>query len=167
MNIGAIRRIDNLGRIVIPKTIRKNLKIKTGDNLEIYIKEENIIIKKHSELDKIKNISHIIIKVLKEKIKSEIYITDRDKIIEESTKNKGQSISKDLFKIIEDRKEKSLKKLKINENIEIKGNIIVQPILVNGDTLGSVIVNKKVPYTEKEIEIIKIINTLYEKILEQ
>ena len=44
---GVIRRIDDLGRVVIPKEIRKNLRIKNGDNLEIYINEEdNIILKK-------------------------------------------------------------------------------------------------------------------------
>ena len=40
---GIIRRIDELGRIVIPKEIRKNLRIKNGDNLEILVEGENII----------------------------------------------------------------------------------------------------------------------------
>ena len=37
---GVIRRIDELGRIVIPKEIRKNLRIKEGENLEIYVDNE-------------------------------------------------------------------------------------------------------------------------------
>ena len=45
---GVIRRIDDLGRIVIPKEIRKNLRIKEGDNLEIFVKDEDIILKKYS-----------------------------------------------------------------------------------------------------------------------
>ena len=44
---GIIRRIDELGRIVIPKEIRKNLRIKEGENLEIYIENDNIILKKY------------------------------------------------------------------------------------------------------------------------
>ena len=43
---GIIRRIDELGRIVIPKEIRKNLRIKNGDNLEILVDGENITLKK-------------------------------------------------------------------------------------------------------------------------
>ena len=44
---GVIRRIDDLGRIVIPKEIRKNLRMKEGDNLEIYINSEDLILKKY------------------------------------------------------------------------------------------------------------------------
>ena len=43
---GIIRRIDDLGRVVIPKEIRKNLRIKEGDNLEIFVEKEEIILKK-------------------------------------------------------------------------------------------------------------------------
>ena len=51
---GIVRRIDDLGRVVIPKEIRKNLRIKDGENIEIFIDGENIILKKYSVLDKIK-----------------------------------------------------------------------------------------------------------------
>ena len=48
---GVVRRIDELGRIVIPKEIRKTLRIKEGENLEIFMDEsENIILKKYSFL---------------------------------------------------------------------------------------------------------------------
>lgn len=47
---GIIRRIDELGRIVIPKEIRKNLRIKNGESLEIYLENDSIILKKY--LDK-------------------------------------------------------------------------------------------------------------------
>ena len=47
---GIIRRIDDLGRIVIPKEIRKNLRLKNGENLEIFIDEnENIILRKYNK----------------------------------------------------------------------------------------------------------------------
>lgn len=44
--MGIVRRIDDLGRIVIPKEIRKAFAIKEGDPMEIYIKDHAIIIKK-------------------------------------------------------------------------------------------------------------------------
>ena len=51
VSTGIIRRIDELGRIVIPKEIRKSLRIKNGDNLEILIDGENIILKKYSQIE--------------------------------------------------------------------------------------------------------------------
>ena len=41
---GVVRRVDKLGRIVIPKEIRRNLKIREEDNLEIFIDSESIIL---------------------------------------------------------------------------------------------------------------------------
>ena len=52
---GVVRRIDDLGRIVIPKEIRKNLHIKNGETLEIYLESENIVLKKYSPLGNINN----------------------------------------------------------------------------------------------------------------
>ncbi len=44
--MGIVRRIDDLGRIVIPKELRKAFALKEGDPLEIYIKGHEIVIKK-------------------------------------------------------------------------------------------------------------------------
>ena len=46
---GVIRRIDELGRIVIPKEIRKSLRIKNGESLEVYLDGDSIILKKFSQ----------------------------------------------------------------------------------------------------------------------
>ena len=46
---GIIRRIDDLGRIVIPKELRKTLRIKNGESLEIFVDGEDIILKKYSQ----------------------------------------------------------------------------------------------------------------------
>ena len=45
---GVVRRIDELGRIVLPKEIRKVLKIKAGDNLEIFMNDKDIVLSKYS-----------------------------------------------------------------------------------------------------------------------
>lgn len=51
---GIIRRVDDLGRIVIPKEVRRRLRIKEGDPLELYLEGENIIFKKYEMLDNVK-----------------------------------------------------------------------------------------------------------------
>ena len=48
---GVIRRIDELGRIVIPKEIRKSLAIREGESLEIFIENDRLIMTKYSKLD--------------------------------------------------------------------------------------------------------------------
>ena len=54
---GIIRRIDELGRIVIPKEIRKNLRIKNGESLEIYLENDSIILRKYSQIESLKHVS--------------------------------------------------------------------------------------------------------------
>ena len=54
---GVIRRIDELGRIVIPKEIRKSLRIKNGESLEVYLDGDSIILKKFSQIESLESIS--------------------------------------------------------------------------------------------------------------
>ena len=49
---GITRKIDELGRVVIPKEIRRNLGIRDGESLEIYTDEDSIILNKHSQIEK-------------------------------------------------------------------------------------------------------------------
>ena len=58
---GIIRKVDELGRIVLPKEIRKNLGIKDGEDLEICIKDKAIYLQKYSRLWALKDISEILI----------------------------------------------------------------------------------------------------------
>ena len=45
---GIVRRIDDLGRVVIPKEIRRNLHLKEGDPLELFIDKDNVVFRKYS-----------------------------------------------------------------------------------------------------------------------
>lgn len=72
---GIVRKVDELGRIVIPKELRKVMSIKEGDPLEIYTEGENIILKKYApgcvfcgEVDGIVNFKgkHVCLSCLKE-----------------------------------------------------------------------------------------------------
>lgn len=82
INAGITKKIDDLGRIVIPKEIRKKLKIKEGDPLELLIvDEEKFYVKKYSSMKDITNYAEeLSISVSKTILKSCI-ITDTDKII--------------------------------------------------------------------------------------
>ena len=78
---GVIRRIDELGRIVIPKEIRKNLRIKNGESLEVYLDGDSIILKKFSQIESLESISVDYVEAFNQIIKHNIIVTDRDKVV--------------------------------------------------------------------------------------
>ena len=160
MKIGALRRIDNLGRIVIPKSIRKILKIKSGDNLQIFIDGKNITIKKYSELEKLKTIQTTLKQTLEDLIKKEIYITDREKVLIPIINN--PQLKEEIIDIIE------LRKLTIKkEEIQNKKKITtIIPIIVNGDIYGSVMIFSKELLTEENLSTAKAVIKLIEKTIE-
>ena len=77
---GIIRRIDELGRIVIPKEIRKQMKINNGENIEIYISDDNIILKKYSTVKNIEDFIQILIDSIYTSCKFNIVVTDTSDI---------------------------------------------------------------------------------------
>ena len=105
---GIVRRIDDLGRIVIPKEIRKTLRIKDGDPLEINISNENIILKKYSTLEDIRDVFKIFIDKISVLTAKNILICDRDKIIcgagGDIESFVGKNISNDIYHFMEERK---------------------------------------------------------------
>ncbi|MEG2985225.1 MAG: stage V sporulation T C-terminal domain-containing protein, partial [Peptostreptococcaceae bacterium] len=79
---GIIRRIDDLGRIVIPKEIRKTLRIREGDPLEIFTaKNGEVILKKYSLIGQLRELAQDYAETLGETLGHGIVITDLDSII--------------------------------------------------------------------------------------
>lgn len=74
---GIVRRIDDLGRVVIPKEIRRTLGIKEGDHLEIYTDNDMVIFKKFNELS--------FFDTMKDLISNESYLTTEEKTVLLST----------------------------------------------------------------------------------
>ena len=145
--IGVVRRIDELGRIVIPKEIRKTLKIKDGELLEIFLDGGNIILKKYSHFDNLKDFYDKFVDSISVCINKTVLITDRCRVIAGSgaLKNNyvGLDISFDVEKIINGRT--NIFSYVVNSFSIVKGRIdvigyIVCPIIVEGDAIGSLII---------------------------
>ena len=76
---GITRRIDELGRIVIPKEIRNKMHIKKGELLEIYMEDINVIsLRKHNTINEKQDFINKIVKVLASKIKTNVFINNLD-----------------------------------------------------------------------------------------
>lgn len=155
---GVIRRIDDLGRIVIPKEIRKNLRIKNGENLEIFTDEQkNIVLKKYSYIDNLKEISEELVNSIHKITKQNIFITNTQSVIATSKKGyRNKELSNDLINIIYKRKEiNDENELEIINNYK-ENNCTLSPIIANGDLIGSVILSSEEKITKSDLNLIKV-----------
>lgn len=145
---GVVRRIDDLGRIVIPKEIRRSLRIREGDSLEIYTDGTNsITFKKYSPVESINNFIFQYVEALNVSSKKDIIITDTEKIVAVSGNVKKDLIGKKISLRLDDRIQKRTlqvfekgETLEITENFEYKNAAVLKPIAVYGDLIGAVIV---------------------------
>lgn len=139
---GIVRRIDDLGRIVIPKEIRKNLKIKENETLEIFVDNENIILKKYSNISNMQKLFDECIKILKDITNNSIIITDRNNIVAATSKESryiGKEISDYLDNILNSRNKvfsNDKREIELVDNDELKCNYYIIPMIDNGDIIG-------------------------------
>ncbi len=143
---GIVRRIDDLGRVVIPKEIRRTLRIKEGDPLEIYTASDGeVIFKKYSPMAEISEFSGQYSDVLSRSAELPVIITDRDHVISVSGLPKKdvmeRHISDSLEEIMENRdnyvQEKGTTLYPIKDYPSKA--LIAYPIIASGDIAGSVI----------------------------
>lgn len=102
---GIVRRIDELGRIVIPKEIRRTLRIREGDPLEIYTdREGGVILKKYSPIGELASLAVDFAEVLSNTLSFTAVICDRDTVIAASGKYKREysdrMVSSELDKVM-------------------------------------------------------------------
>lgn len=151
---GIVRRIDDLGRVVIPKEIRRTLRIREGDPLEIFTdRDGGIILKKYSPIGELTDFSNEYAEALNFSTGNIVIISDMDSVVSVSGISKKEYIDKrisiQLENIINDRKTIELdatKLIPIYEGEEVNEkyfNQIISPIIAEGDTIGAVILINK------------------------
>ncbi|WP_282580147.1 stage V sporulation T C-terminal domain-containing protein [Natroniella sulfidigena] len=148
---GIVRKIDNLGRVVIPKEIRTEMKIDNGNTLEIYVDEdETVILKKYSPVRELNDLGGYI-ETLVDTTDCDVMISDTDKIIASSTEMEkyndqvvGDKIKEAMSSrktiVIEDAEEEELFNNFRTKEGEL-GAILVTPIIKQGDILGTVVLS--------------------------
>lgn len=147
---GIVRRIDDLGRIVVPKEIRKVLRIREGDPLEIFTgKEGEIVLKKYSPMADLTAFAQQYVEAISQSLGLPVAITDRDSVIAVAGMPKrelmGKELHSELESVINDRKAIVARKgdekfIHITtDDLDFDGQV-VQTIISEGDAVGSVIV---------------------------
>ena len=140
---GITRKIDELGRIVIPKEIRKNLGIRDGETLEIFTSEDSIILKKYFEVRKYEDLSSKLCELIKNIYNVDLVITDREKVITSSNKNilENTKLNNSLINLIDNREMFISHELStMNLGVEVSSYYTIVPIIASSDSLGLVII---------------------------
>lgn len=149
---GMVRKIDELGRIVIPKEIRTSLRLREGMKLELYINEMGqIVLKYFSPMNILSDFSDSFCSILYGILNKEILICDMEKVISyfgtHEKKYLGKKISKEIYDLIKMKKnyigskadKTTIYKVVDSDVINFECQLIF-PIVVNENTFGAVIV---------------------------
>ena len=156
---GITRRIDELGRIVIPKEIRHNMRIKKGELLEIFISDaDTISLKKHSLLNNNREYIELLINLLSNSVNANIFLADTDTVIASNIDYvQNNKLKNDIIN--------NNKTIYLTDNYEIKNEYDIYNISPNGDLIGYLIVEYK-KGKKDNIELIKFVLSFLEKYFE-
>ena len=178
---GNVRRIDDLGRVVIPKEIRRTLRIREGDPLEIFTdREGGVILKKYSPIGELTDFSKEYAESLQQAIGHIILIADKDAFVSVSGASKKdyieRKISNELENIMNGRKASLIvdgnKTIPLH-NDEDAGeytNQVIAPIIAEGDAIGAVMILSKTQgekFSELELKLAETAAAFLGKQMEQ
>ena len=147
---GIVRRIDDLGRVVIPKEIRRTMRIREGEPLEIFTdREGKIILKKYSPISELAVFSEEYAKSLSKTTGYTVCITDKDQVAAVSGQGKKElqekGITQSLSTMIQNREsvvvnQSEKKYFQVVEDQETQYEwIVLVPIICEGDVIGGVL----------------------------
>ena len=167
---GIVRRIDDLGRIVIPKEIRRTMRIREGDPMEIFTSREGeILLKKYSPVGELGEFATTLAEAMAQALGALVCVTDRDYIIAAAGNGKkeleGKLIDVQLQTAIDHRvyhvcgkDQKEFLKILQEENREYESQAVAT-ILSHGDSIGAVVVLCKEKGTSTDEGLLQVVKT--------
>ncbi|NSL52892.1 stage V sporulation protein T [Calidifontibacillus erzurumensis] len=144
---GIVRRIDDLGRVVIPKEIRRTLRIREGDPLEIFVdRDGEVILKKYSPISELSDFAKEYAEALFDSLGHTVLISDRDSFIAVAGGSKKEYLNRNIGQVVEKTMENrqvyletTEKEVEFIDGIDEKVNsFVISPIIANGDPIGTV-----------------------------
>jgi AbrB family transcriptional regulator (stage V sporulation protein T) len=153
---GIVRRIDDLGRVVIPKEVRRTLRIREGDPLEIFMDKDVICFKKYSPMGELSDFAGQYTESLAQTSGHVCLIADRDTFVAVSGTQKSMYLEKPISKSLEDVIEgKHTILLKVQDRdtfpivaeavgervtLPVISSMVIAPIVSEGDPIGAVVI---------------------------
>lgn len=159
---GVIRKIDELGRIVLPKEIRRNLGIRDGENLEIYVENDHILLKKYSKMQDFSEIVNNLATIVNNTYDIKMIVTDRDKVLYSDVDKIGlnQELGEKLLYLIHNRESVSKSILDHYDfgSQKLTGYFLVLPIISSIDCLGLILLyDENKPILDYQFDMLKLI----------
>lgn len=128
---GIVRRIDDLGRVVVPKEIRRVLRIREGDPLEIYTGNAGeVILKKYSPISELGQFAGEYVETASKVLGGTVIVSDTDSVIAASGTEKKNYVHKRIDQELDD--------IIQSKNRYLNDSKIVVPIVSQGDPIGSI-----------------------------
>lgn len=151
---GIVRRIDDLGRVVIPKEIRRTMRIREGDPLEIYTdRDGEVILKKYSPIGELNEFASCYAESASSILGCVVLVTDTDQVIAVSGGSKKDFLEKKISETVEDAITGKVSKIlpESGDSVSVTADgteadyhsQIIAPIVTQGDAIGSVIMLEK------------------------
>ncbi len=177
---GIVRRIDELGRIVIPKEMRRVLRLNVGTQMEIYTNEQGeLILRKFSAVNEMKDFATIASQALSDGERG-VLVCDTDMVLSCHNISKkdylNKPISADLEKLMFDRKNYLLNIAEstttyplVSGDKSTYSSQIVVPIIVSSDVVGAIVVvqtNKTEPFVATDVKVVSTVANLLANLLE-
>jgi AbrB family transcriptional regulator, stage V sporulation protein T len=145
---GIVRRIDDLGRVVIPKEIRRTLRIREGDPLEIFVdRDGEVILKKYSPIGELGDFAKEYAESLYESTGHITLISDRDTLIAVAGASKKEYLDKQVGPMLESCMDGRKIVIETNtgsyeiskDHVETISTFVIAPIIAGGDPIGTVV----------------------------
>ena len=146
---GIVRRIDDLGRVVVPKELRRKLRWRPGSPVEIFTAADGIIcLKKYTSMGEGRALAQKLADSMAQTIKGIIAVSDMDQIIAVAGGSKAQLIDKDISKELENAI--NARKLMVSKNMPLIISLdhdydsyplaVIAPIVSKGDAVGAIMI---------------------------
>ena len=143
---GIVRRIDELGRVVIPKEIRRTMRLREGEELEIYAQDEGLYLKKYSAVASLRDCADDAAQAVVHAIGGTCWVVDNDRVLG-AAGNGGKSLigaplSTDMETLIGQRKvvvQQGLNVTPVVADAPRSTALVVDPIVKGGDLYGAVV----------------------------
>lgn len=152
---GIVRRIDDLGRVVIPKEIRRTLRIREGDPLEIFVdRDGEVILKKYSPIGELSDFAQEYADSLFESTGYTSLICDRDAVVAVAGAPKKHWLDKSIIQPVEQvmsgRKsvvwpQDGVSFVEDKDDLWYFASVVAAPIVADGDPIGVVLIGSKEP----------------------
>ena len=166
---GIIRRIDDLGRIIIPKEIRRTLRIHEGDPMEIFVQDGGVLFKKYSIIEEMHDFAQSVADILFETTGSMALVSNKDYIIAVAGKSKRDFMNKPIWNLATQSIEERRTLNSINQNQEEDfqyQNQIVTPVICEGEVIGAIGLISKSEIGEMEEKMVELFSRFLSKQLE-